>query len=433
MVQTLTTLVEKSSTKYVLLTKKIRKFDRDFDIDVFLQPLASKNTDVMSGSVVYPEEGWSSGCYQSKLIWSQYKIVFGFDVSFKQKFIPCDHVDGPFAMDREALLESLKARTNIADELVYQELQFHMTKKGKVIKSHPASFFHTAHWEDFEMLTRDQWLDFAVRNEISEIYTTILRNNKESHFEFNYIESKAKCGYTKSMLKQRACMRDLHFMLVNSYRLFDELGYEYVNEDGSGLAAVKLHDTLPWDFDQDIAFRTENFTHCATNEIKWKKLGMHFDLQINKKCVGEDKNNASRSCPFSCGYIGIRDRNWRLESWGQTVLLNDFYQPWKLPKCTNAEQRYLKQRQSRIRGNYTKVRMGDYWCPNRPNPGYYARARYGVDMLRHAKHWSYGGASDSMGIYKTGARFERCVKEGHHLCMNQYLADGNIQFQRPWA
>ena len=433
LVKTLNKLVMESSTKYVLMTKKILKIDQTFDIDSFLEPIARKDSDVVSGSIYYPDGLWGTGCYQSKLIWSQYKTQYGFDVSFKQKSLLCDYFDGPFATNRKDLLEYLTAResTNCPDVLVYPEIQFVMSNQNKIIKSHPTSVFHMAEWRDLESLTRQHWLQFAIRNKISEVYHASLIGDKEKHLEFNFRETKADCKHTKAMLRQRACMRDLHLMLVNTYKLFDRLGYQYTNEDGSGLAAAKLHDTLPWDYDQDFAFRANNLTHIAKQQGEWKKLGMYFAPDINKACVRDIKHTKDNKV-LPCGFIAIRDQNWFMELWGQYILVGDFYQPWKLPK-EKLSKLHEPLLSSRITGNDTKVRLDDHWAQNRPNPGYYVRARYGVDMLRHAKHWRYGGASGSMSIYKTGPRFEACTKEGYHLCMNQYLADGNIQFQRPWA
>ena len=309
LVQSLQNLVAKSSTQFVMLTKKIRRFDQNFDIRSFLKPLAKKTSDVVSGSIFYPDGHWSSGCYQSKLIWSQYRTEFGFDVSHRQKWIRCDYFDGPFAMDRDVLLDYLTARVNTkcADELVYPEILYVMNNQNKIFKTRPASVFHMAEWVDFHDLTRAHWLDFAIRNEISEFYLPSMNGTKK-HLEFDYAESKVKCNLRASQLRQRACMRDLHFMLINTYKLFDKLGYQYTNEDGSGLAAAKLHDTLPWDLDQDFAFRTQNFTSLVKHEGEWKKLGMYFSKELNKPCV----QNISLANSFTCGYIGIRDRHWRM-------------------------------------------------------------------------------------------------------------------------
>jgi len=79
---------------------------------------------------------------------------------------------------------------------------------------------------------------------------------------------------------------------------------------------------------------------------------------------------------------------------------------------------------TRIHGNPTLVKMGDYWAPNRPNPGYYARKHYGYNVLKHSKHWLEHGRANSWVDYHPKPRFGPCAQEGHHLCLNQYLGDG---------
>ena len=130
----------------------------------------------------------------------------------------------------------------------------------------------------------------------------------------------------------------------------------------------------------------------------------------------------------NCGYIGFRDPLWRMECWGQYFLFSDYYRPHKVPDIFKG-----RLYPTRILTDPTLVNMGGIWTVNRANPGLYVRKRYGTDVLRHAKHWMQGGAKASMGIYKTSTRFGACAEEGHHQCLNQYLADGNIQFQRVWA
>ena len=458
LVKTLAYLVANATTEHVLLARHVRFIGHDFDIDEFARPLLENGVDVVVASQVLPGSRWSTGCYQSKLIWSQFKTQYGADSIDLRKEITsnsrksgslwmrCDFFDGPFAMKKNLLLDYLQNRmeSRCSDQLLYLEIIYVMNNMGKLMKVHPSTIFHMQQGGGaggggtLATLTRNDWKDFAIRNEISEVIikttTEKTRNNNDGggiiietkiHHEFDHGTLKSKCINKANMLRPRDCMRDLHFMLVNSYRLFDKYGYGYTNEDGSGLAAVKLHDTLPWDLDQDFAFRADDLLDLVKHESEFKKHGMHFNLQINKKCLAEKNPKI-----FQCSYIGVADRLWNIELWGQHMLLGDLYQPWKLP----TEYKHLFP-DNRIHGNDTKVRIGDYWCPNRPNPGYYVRGRYGVDVLRHAKHWRQGGAPASMGIYSTSraSRFGPCPIEGHHRCMNQYLSDGNIQFQRVWA
>uniref|UniRef100_A0A7M5XLU7 LicD family protein n=1 Tax=Clytia hemisphaerica TaxID=252671 RepID=A0A7M5XLU7_9CNID len=376
--KTLLNLVIKSPTKYIMLTRKLVKINNKFDIKAFLNPLVKGASDVVSGSVNYPDNHWSSGCYQSKLIWSQYKTVSGHDVANQHQRVLCDYLNGPFAIDRGVLLGHLeaKAKRKCPDVLVYPEIISTMSKQLKIMTSHLSSVFDMEPWRDLENLSRNDWLGFATRNGISEFYDDTL----DKHFEFTDIEVKVKCEKknkkTNTMLEQRACMRDLHFMFIDTLKLFDKLGYHFNIEAGSGLGAVKLQDSLPLDIDQDLLFCSQNFTSLEKHEMEWKKLGMAFDKQLNTtpKCT----RNVNLFKEVTCDYIGIYKKKWNIESLGTTILPYDLYKNVdQISDIIHIVQPYLKHPfpTSRIQGINTKIRMGDYWSAFRPNPGYYVRGR----------------------------------------------------------
>ncbi|XP_066927306.1 uncharacterized protein [Clytia hemisphaerica] len=433
-VSTLVNAIQKVTTPYVFLVRGARKFDNILNWDQFLKPLLRGYVDVVSGAVRYPNGNWHSGCHQSKLIWSQYKTQHGYDMirhndgrkSQNKLWVQCDYFDGPFAIKIDILLAALspKIRKICPDPMFYKHVIYTLNNLNAIMSVSQTTTFYM---DSPKELTRRQWLDFAFISEISEIIA-INTDHSITHYEFNYTEVNCVCSNKANMLKPRACMRNLHFMLMNTYKLFDKYNYGYTNEDGSGMSATKLDDTLPWDLDQDFAFRSSDFADLVKHEDEFQKVGMYFAKELEgKTCL----TNITDTEDFACGYIGLRGRNWRLEVWGEYLLLGDLYQPWKL----NPLYQHLLP-SNRIHGNDTKVRMRDHWSQMRPNPGQYSRLRYGCDILHHAKHWSEGGGTNkksSWGNYITGPRFQQCAIEGHHLCLNQYLADGNIQFQQPWA
>ena len=53
--------------------------------------------------------------------------------------------------------------------------------------------------------------------------------------------------------------------------------------------------------------------------------------------------------------------------------------------------------------------------------------RYGYEIYQHANHWRKAGAKDSWRFYTPGS-FAKCSKPGHHSCLDQFKADGNLQF-----
>eukprot|EP00111_Clytia_hemisphaerica_P009450 TCONS_00027719-protein len=427
----LTKLLENVETKYVLLARNLRYFDESFDLKTFIKPLIEGDADVVSGSITYPDGQWSTGCFQSKLIWSQYILQFGRDLYHRRKWLVCDFIEGPFAMETKFLLGYFKNNPNTPEELLYLQLGFKLNIQNKNIKVHPGSIFHIGNSKNWlRSLKRDQWKEFIISNSISEIILT-LDDNEIIHHEFGYYEGKSDCGWQKhDMLKPRSCLRYMHNELMEIYKLFDKLGYQYTNDDGSALAAIKLDDTLPWDLDQDFGFRTQNLTNLMLHKADFDKIGVRLQFDLDKPCMKDTSLSGNKFA--YCGYVSFFIQNWRLECWGSYILMGDFYEPWKIP--SGYEYRMKKRR---IFGHYTKVRMRDHWSMSRPNPGYYTRGRYGLDVLKHVKHWMQGGAGGNfLSNYITAPHFKKCPEtrpEHVHLCMDQYLADGNIQFQHPWA
>ena len=52
--------------------------------------------------------------------------------------------------------------------------------------------------------------------------------------------------------------------------------------------------------------------------------------------------------------------------------------------------------------------------------------RYGAEIYQHASHWRIIGQG-KLDLYKTGV-FNNCSAPGHHACLDQFKADGNLQF-----
>ena len=410
------------NTNLVLFSRNLRYLpNNSLNMANFIRPLGEITSDIVGGSSVYPDGTWHLGCYQSKLIWSQYKVQNGFDTMYGRDWLRCDTIDGPFVARKNLIVDFLKEKPNMEDYLLYLELFYVMTNEKRIMLVHPGSVFHTQDTRDSLKLSRDQVTAFmkwhALGNIISETFEKVF-----THYEFGFLEVNIRCSNKGNMLRPRPCMRELHYILIKTFRVFHEHSLEYMNDEGSLLAGIKLGTSLPWDLDQDFLFQTNNFTELVKHENEFKKFDVHLAKELDKPCMKEKTKEKN------CGYVGFRDWIWRMECWGQYYLFSDYYRPHKVP------DRFKGQMfPSRIFGNPTLVKMEVLWTVGRPNPGLFSRRRYGTDVLRHAKHWMNGGAKDFLGHYATSSHFGKCREEGHHECLNQYLADGNIQFQRVWA
>ena len=474
-VNTLAFLVEKVSTENVLLARNIRSIARDFNIDEFIRPLQQlqqqqhnkKNTtknsiDVVIASQILPGGSrWSTGCYQSKLIWNQFKTQYGTDsidvmetysnshtISKKnadQLWVRCDFFSGPFSMRRDVLvgLLSNQVKSRCRNDVIYTEIAYAMNnKKESVMKLHPSTIFHmggdSGGGRALVKIARGDWLNFAARNDISEIIIDSLETKTDREHSGQFVDNKVtetkihhefdrstlqkygtetntdNCNANNTnniksnMLQPRHCIRDKHQVLINTLLLFNKFGLSYNSEGSLALAAVKTHDTMPWYSHHELAFRTDNAKDLIKRVSEFKKYGLHLEQE-----------------PVGNSIKVVSSALWNITLHAKQVLPGDFY---KSSKVLNRHKQSFPN--SRILASDTKVRMGNLWIFSNPNPGYYARAQYGMNVLKHTeKHGSV--STDLYG--NITRRFRPCPVEGHQRCMNQYLSDGNIQFQRVWA
>ena len=148
--------------------------------------------------------------------------------------------------------------------------------------------------------------------------------------------------------------------------------------------AVKFASVLPWEKDADIHFHTKDFAAIEKLRGKFEEAGFEFS-----------------SHPSELGGFSIRTTRWKLSMYGRKSLeVGDMMEQGKLP---------------------TRVPMSGAWVTVPRNPGLFARNHYVTNYFRHAEH--HGGNS----FYEAG-RFKKCPISGHSACLDQYPADGNLQF-----
>ena len=158
----------------------------------------------------------------------------------------------------------------------------------------------------------------------------------------------------------------------------------------SPLGAVKFGSVIPWEKDADIHFHTKNYSAFNNLRRKFESAGFGFSAH-----------------PGGLGGFSIHTTRWRLSLYGRKTLeVGDMLAQHKLP---------------------TRVPMAGAWVTTPRNPGLFSRNHYVYDYFRHVEH--HGGNS----FYKSG-QFKKCPKPGHSACLDQYPADGNMQFLDyvPW-
>ena len=157
---------------------------------------------------------------------------------------------------------------------------------------------------------------------------------------------------------------------------------------------------LPWELDADIKFLSENYTAVQKLRPKFEAAGFRFSDEAKTECCEDGRKRG--------GVILTYRDGWKVELYGYPMLESEL--------LVASGQRP------------TKVMIAGQWVPAARNPGLFARNRYGPNIYRHSEHWSVkSDVSSSYADYKSGS-FNKCPEPGHSACLDQFPADGNLQF-----
>ena len=423
-------LIQKVKTKFILFGRKSVEFNNDSFIKMMTFLLKENSiAAAVSGAFITSKREYHIGCYQLKSLWSQLTIRKGYDRMDGDGNVYCDYTSGPFVVSTQLFQTYLNDYyTNLLKtDLLFMD--FFNTKYVTtkiVLKACTQCLWKIDSTKQnmFEDIKRDHWLQLLNRMELNELY---LENDaRESTFKFTYNE-----GYTwscrrsllskKTLLLPKVCINELDDLLAYSVRHFHSHQLSYNIDTGTALGSAKLFMTLPWEKDHDLIYRTKDFLKLITFSRQFKNKGYDFKLEFEEKCV---KNRTYKS--LTCGYMGIKSKHWRMELWGQNILVSDCY--------TATVERLPVYR---IKGNATLswLEKNNLWLTTANNPGLYSRSRYGLDCLKHHRHWLDEGHKNSFKDYVVNKhKFIECEKPGDHKCMDNFLNDGNLIFRhKPWA
>ena len=160
---------------------------------------------------------------------------------------------------------------------------------------------------------------------------------------------------------------------------------------------MKFASVIPWETDADIIFLSSNYSGLEKVKSKFQQEGFHIsgDTRTYGCCDSTGR--------IKGGWFNVRTTRWRLEIFGQPWLeTHDVVASGQVP---------------------TRVPFDGEWLIGHRNPGLYARNRYGPGCFQHAE-WKRGWS-----FYNAG-RFKKCPIKGHSACLDQFPADGNMQFSK---
>ena len=173
-------------------------------------------------------------------------------------------------------------------------------------------------------------------------------------------------------------------------------------DGGTTVGAIKFNGILPWERDADISYVASSTINFWDHRDEFIALGYELSLKYPEKCPKFDAGNER------CLHFNLNLPHWRIELWGATPrLMTDFL------------------RENRIES--TKLLIGGRWMNAPTNPALNSHNRYGYELLKHAEHWGELGYSTSWVPYNPGT-YIKCPNPGSHMCLDQYPADGNMDF-----
>ena len=435
-------IMKNIETKVIFLTRKLSHFPKTADLTEISVPVFNEAADAAGTSSISDDQlrVWNSGCFKTKTLLYQYRMVSGYDHIDENGIMRCDYLSGAFIIKKTAFRRYLdnayfgmtsssepmfhKPDMFFSSNIFYLDLFYYLQLNQYVVISSSKIILQQGQQTAISDLDRQQYQPFLVKNKLSRMLLST--DAGEGSKDLNY-----KCEdvniYGGSYLMQtkngmfipKCAIDELNTLLLHSTKIFDNFDYQYELDSGSVVGQTKLSATLPWERDHDLMVKPRHLRHLVNFN---KTLFVSHGYVQKPNFTNFDMCLAAKT--FECGYIGVRSKIWRIELVGQSILGSDIYRTEENPD-------HPKLIKSRIFAEPTKGEVGKQWVYTVTNPGLYSRSKYGLDLLKHQQHWADVGGINSWAEYKAG-KWMDCQKPGHHACCNNFLADGNIIFKEIW-
>uniref|UniRef100_A0A6P8J045 Uncharacterized protein LOC116305542 n=1 Tax=Actinia tenebrosa TaxID=6105 RepID=A0A6P8J045_ACTTE len=218
---------------------------------------------------------------------------------------------------------------------------------------------------------------------------------------YRHNQGTSKCSLTKGLGNPPCELENLADAIKFIMRECEKAGLFCELQEGTLLGAVKFNKVLPWERDADITFLTANYT-AFKNLMRPKLIEQGYSLttyDTSVRCCLEGRQTG--------GQFLIGTPSFTIEMYGQYMMESEILAARGQPS--------------------TKINFAGEWVNVVRNPGLYARNRYGPNHFRHAEHWRDAGSATGWVFYRP-SHFTKCPTPGHSACLDQYPADGNIQF-----
>jgi len=392
--------VDMVTTPFVLIAPRMTytNFDiigQQLDVQRLIRVLETVDeADVVGGATKDVSTGhWSRGCYQTRAKMYTLKYTYGYQRSTHECLF-CNHLSSPF-LARPSFLRTFKFPKD--NHGIIRDFFYKINQYRKNALSCPDVMFYTS-----PMTESDSELKkFAERWNIGQIIEANNVKRKLLYFHEGPTDKRpydtSKCNLrTKSLAVHPGCRYNLLQFLDYACKSLSKAGITYETSAGTTIGALKFDNILPWDIDADL--NVIGSPKKSTREHQKEVMSKVAPIW-RKDGVGVQNDPGSHN-------INLVKDGWTIELY--------FYQdsrqgPYTVPR--------------------TLVNIGGKWLDSVENPGLRMRTRYGMEIYRHVEHWrqSKSRKSHSFHPYIAG-KFPECTKAGHQGCLDQFEADGSLQF-----
>ena len=382
-------LVNMATTEYVLIARRIDRFLWYALLERMVRVASELDVAAVGASFRTPDGHWSMGCEQTVL--RNYTLTYraGYDLS-TNSCAYCNYISSPFVA-RLSTLQEFRFRMTSADTVFY-DFFLRLQTAGKLVMSCPDSMFfvrannETASSNEIALLNNEtaspltqQWVPMAVKHKLNRVNLADGRHTMFSCKQFAKYVSRVD-----GIIVPVCAVEQLLDGILRVMDACKEIGLYCRLEGNAVLGAMKFNGILPWARGADITYITSTNISFWDHRDEFAKFGYELSLGHREQSAENGVNVVRRP-----QYI-LTVPHWRIMLFG-----------WTQQSTTDV----LGETAS------TKLSLGGRWVNAPTNPGLYALRRYGTsNYLRHPE------------------TLKTCPKPGGHECLDQYPADGNVNF-----